>query len=326
LLALDIHNAAGYLAGQGWEWARSARIRPLGGGVSNTVLLVEGTAGRFVVKQALEKLRVAQDWRSRPERALREAAALAAVRTLLGPAQAPEVVFTDAANCVFAMTAAPETATDWKSLLLAGIIDTAAAGLAGRLLGALIDGSRRDASLQAAFGDQTVFDELRLDPYYRFTAARHPALQARFERLIERCRQNRRALVHGDFSPKNLLVAADALIAIDFEVAHYGDPAFDSAFLLNHLALKAIHLPQHAPALLGCAQAFWHGLTSLYGAGADAFFEDTREHLGGLMLARVDGKSPAEYLTASGQEQARRAALAIWSQKPSTMEDLWQLL
>ena len=66
-------------------------------------------------------------------------------------------------------------------------------------------------------------------------------LRAEAERLVT-CRS---VLVHGDFSPKNLLVSGDRLVIIDCEVAWYGDPAFDLAFLLNHLCLKALY---HAPA------------------------------------------------------------------------------
>lgn len=315
-----------YLARRGWHWAPSARICALGGGVSNTVLLVEGDGGRFICKQALEKLRVEQDWRSRPERSVREARGLEIAARLLGAGHVPEVVFTDPENHIFAMTAAPATASDWKSMLLEGELDPAIAGKAGVLLGDWISGSWRNAELEAAFGDQTVFEELRLDPYYRFTAEKHPELSNVLLSLAERCRRNRYCLVHGDWSPKNLLVSDGAVIAIDFEVVHFGDPAFDAGFLINHLALKSIHLPHRAAAFEECALRFWRELQARLPADASWMWEASIGHLGGLMLARVDGKSPVEYLDAEGQERARRAAKTLLKAKPATMEEVWQLL
>src|SRR6187431_1820330 len=172
-----------YLEQQGWAGARDVSIRPLGGGVSNTVLLAESPAGRIVCKQALEKLRVDADWHSRPDRTLREADAMLAISPLLSEGAVPKILFIDRTNCIYAMEAAPASATDWKAALLQGRADPAVATAAGRILGAIIRATYLSPDWEAQFGDQTVFDELRLDPYYRFTAARHPDCAAHFERL-----------------------------------------------------------------------------------------------------------------------------------------------
>src|SRR5262249_54546401 len=151
--------------------------------------------------QALEKLRVTEDWRSRPERTLREADALVALAPLLPPNAVPAVVFIDRENCIYAMNAAPRDARDWKIRLLSGEIDPAIAARAGHILGSAVRTTWRNAEFDREFGDQTVFDELRLDPYYRFTAARHPACAAHFRNLIDGCNTRRTAIVHGDWSP-----------------------------------------------------------------------------------------------------------------------------
>lgn len=315
MLQLDPGNAAAYLAAQGFPL--SGAITPLGGGVSNTVLLAETVHGRLVVKQALERLRVAEEWLSDPARTLREASALREVSSVLPPGAVPAIAFVDEANYVYAMEAAPVGAEDWKSLLLAGKCDPAVGAQIGQLLARQIAATRAATPWQDRYGDQRVFNELRLDPYYRFTAARHPDLAPYFAQAIDRCKEQASSLVHGDWSPKNLLIADRRVMLIDYEVVHYGDAAFDAAFLLNHLLLKSLHLPQWRNLYRDAAAAFWHAASpAVPSAGV-------KLHLGCLLLARVDGKSPAEYLLDETKPIARRLARDILVSPPLDILDLW---
>jgi 5-methylthioribose kinase len=302
-ILLSAGNVKDYLAGQGL-WPSSARtsVRELGGGVSNTVLLVEGEGGdaevrRWVVKQSLEKLRVKDDWRSERSRIFREAQAIQALSPVLGRGNVPQIVHVGVDDYLFVMTAAPAAAMTWKAALLNGQVDFGVARRAGKLLALMITASQHDSAFQAAFEERIVFDQLRIAPYYRTTAARHPDVRGTIEKLIEDTWKIRTALVHGDYSPKNLLVHEDGIFLIDFEVVHWGDPAFDAGFLLNHLFLKAFHQPQHAGAYFSAARAFWGELDSATAETPWVEFEKmTIRHLGALMLARIDGKSPVEYI------------------------------
>jgi 5-methylthioribose kinase len=209
----------------------------------------------------------------------------------------PEILFEDRENFLFAMTAAPATAATWKSLLLEGEFDLSVAARIARILAAMVSASWRNPEAERLFGDQTVFDQLRLDPYYRTTALRHPDLRPHFERLMRESAARRVSLVHGDWSPKNFLVSDDAVMAIDFEVTHFGDPAFDSAFLLNHLLLKSFYRPQWSAELARLALRFWEIYRAAIPSDCDWIESATLAHLGCLLLARIDGKSPAEYIT-----------------------------
>jgi len=324
LLRLDSSNAAQYLRGRGI--VSLGPIVRLGGGVSNTVLLANTGRGRIVVKQALEKLNVEADWRSRPDRTLREANALVAVAPLLREFAVPYVEFVDEANYIYAMQAAPEGAVDWKTELMAGRIAPPVAARAGEILGTLIAATWHNQDWAERFGDQTVFDELRLDPYFRYTAQRFPELADHFDLLIRNCRQRRVSLVHGDWSPKNLLVSAGQVMAIDFEVVHYGDPSFDTGFLLNHLLLKSIHRPVDAGRYLECAEEFWRTLAERIPPEAHWLLPATLEQLGGLLAARVAGKSPAEYLNGPQRAAAWRAAARIIERRPAAIEEIWMCL
>ena len=181
-------NAAAYLLSRGMN-LEGARIRELGGGVSNTVLLVESDTGRFVLKQALGKLRVEQEWLSDRERIFRESAALRKLASLLPAGSLPAVLFEDRENFIFAMSAAPAGSVCWKDLLLAGEILPATAERVGILLAAMASASWRSSEWEVEFGDQTIFDQLRIDPYYRTAARKHPdlaPLAARSHRRIGR--------------------------------------------------------------------------------------------------------------------------------------------
>jgi 5-methylthioribose kinase len=280
-------------------------VRELGGGVSNAVLLAESTTGSIVIKQSLEKLRVAQDWFADPERIHRECDAIRMLGPLLPQGAIPRIVFEDRDNCIYAMTAASEPALPWKSILMErGIADPEVVAQAGALLGRMIEVTRGARNFAERFGDREVFTQLRLDPYYRSTAARHPDLAGFFDELIAETLHRQYSLVHGDWSPKNLLVSPPSqVIAIDFEVVHYGDPAFDVAFLLNHLVLKSLYLNQ--PALWRSALNFFDAVARIV---SEAWLERAVvRHLGALLLARVDGKSPAEYIQGTPLEPRVRA-------------------
>jgi aminoglycoside phosphotransferase (APT) family kinase protein len=320
---LTTANVLGYLADRGLaDGAEGFTARELGGGVSNIVLWLEWPDRRWVIKQSLEKLRVQDDWRSERSRIYREAESIQALRPVLGEAALPEVIHIDRESFLFVMTAAPAGSVSWKESLLAGQVDLAVARQAGTLLARMISTARTQPDLQRRFEDRTVFDQLRLDPYYRTTAARHPDVRAPIVQIMANSWNIQTALVHGDYSPKNMLVKDGNIFLIDFEVVHWGDPAFDAAFLLNHLFLKALYQPTFAPRYFDAVREFWKALTAGARETASRGFEAlTLRHLGALMLARIDGKSPVEYIREEEtKERVRGVAKRILREQPQRLE------
>ena len=246
VLELDEKAAPAYVAERLGIDIATITATSLGGGISNHVVLIETPEQRFVLKQSLAKLRVEEDWFSDRNRIFRESASLRKLSPLLPPGTLPEILFEDRDQFAYAMTAAPASAATWKTKLMHGSVDTATAEQVARIQASIMRVSWQSPEWEREFGDQTAFEQLRLNPYYEITAERHPDLGPHFVRVIERCRTNRCCLVHGDWSPKNMMVDGAAVMAIDFEVIHYGDPSFDCAFLLNHLLLKSFHRPQWA--------------------------------------------------------------------------------
>ncbi|HVY91678.1 MAG TPA: phosphotransferase [Bryobacteraceae bacterium] len=310
---LSVENAAEWLRSHSFP-CEGARFTELGGGISNKVILAEAPGFRAVLKQSLGQLRTEQGWFSDRARIFREAAAM---RWNASAGRVPAVLFEDRETFTIAMEAAPQAAAMWKTQLFQGEARIETARAAGLALGAMISASWRNPEADRVFGDQTVFEQLRIDPYYRFTAERQPQAADYILNLIARSAARRVSLVHGDYSPKNLLVHGDSVWVIDWEVAHFGDPAFDVGFLLNHLLMKTIALPAHAQSIAQLAGTFLATLASALPADAASIIPAAFEHLPALLLARVYGKSPAEYLDAAMRERAAALALHLM-QKPAS--------
>lgn len=321
IFVLDETTAPAYCAARGLiDPHAEAAARSLGGGISNAVILVEANATRLVLKQALGKLRVEADWFASRDRIAIEAAALRAIDTWM-PGSVPRVVDEDPANYIMAMECAPASAVPWKTQLMAGDISLDTAAAAGALLADIHTHSAEDALCRSEFASIEAFDALRTDAYYRTVARVHPDLQPHIQGLIDRMLARRSALVHGDYSPKNLLVDGSRLMLIDCEACHWGDPGFDTAFCLNHLLLKAQYRPEWATRFLDAARAFWEAYRRIP-AAALADDAQTIDHLGPMMLARIDGKSPVEYIREENlRQQVRTLARELILDPPATIAE-----
>jgi 5-methylthioribose kinase len=312
------------------------QVRELSGGVSNVVLRVD-VAGRppLVIKQCRERLRVATEWRARLDRIWAERAALDVLAAILPPGTVPEVLFEDRPNYLFAMACAPDDSATWKTHLMSGQVDPQIAARLGTILGTIHAEAPRHLALRQTLADTSLFDELRVDPYYRTIARAHPDLAPRIEALIASMdvTPTERTLVVGDFSPKNILVHSGGLILLDFECAHAGDASFDLGFFLSHLILKTIYmqerLPASAPRYLELTHRFWNAYLDRIGQGSwrpARLVPRAIEHAAACVLARVDGKSPVEYLDQAAQQRARRLAIESLHAGPETWEQMLALL
>lgn len=320
---LDATTVGDYLVRRGVLRAAPDRAVELAGGVSNVVLLAEAGGTRVVVKQALPKLRVADDWYADPGRALNEAKALRLLGELT-PGAVPDVLDEDAERFALTIEAAPPDWATWKQRLMAGEIHPETAAWLGDLLTRWHTGSA-NLELPESLNSTTPFHQLRIAPYLDTSATRRPALAPEIERHRADLLERRTCLVLGDFSPKNVLVGAERTgWVIDHEVAHRGDPAFDVGFLLTHLLLKSVHLPAHADQLRECVRAFLDAYGPEGPGAADA------AHLWGvvgcLLLARVVGSSPAEYLSAEEAQRVEAGASWILRHQPEDVAPVWKAM
>jgi aminoglycoside phosphotransferase (APT) family kinase protein len=298
----------------------------LEGGVSSDIWLVRGGGRVFCVKRALPRLRVAADWQAPVGRNANEAAWLKAVAEVL-PEAAPAVLAEDAEAGVFAMPYLPPADYRiWKEELRRGRVDPAIAAEVGRRLARIHAAFANSPAAAAEFANDAVFHAIRLEPYLLATARAHRDLADPLEGLAATTAATKLTLVHGDVSPKNILVGPQGPVFIDAECAWFGDPAFDIAFCLNHLLLKCLWVPGRAPEFLrafdALAEAYlkgacWEPRTRLEARAAAL--------LPGLFLARIDGKSPVEYVTeARDKDKVRRIARALLLAPPARLADIRQ--
>ena len=274
-------------------------MAPLAGGVSSDIWRCEAGGQTFCVKRALSKLKVAQDWRAPVARSRYEYLWLEEAHRHV-PDAVPTLMGYDETAQLFALEwLDPADYAWWKAELRDGHVDVATGGAVGRALGRIHAGTAGRTEIAARFPTDDIFQAIRLEPYLVATARVHTELAPQLEALVRVTAMTRRALVHGDVSPKNIMIGPKGPVLLDAECAWYGDPAFDLAFCLNHLLLKGLWAPAARGSLLfafeALAQAY---LAEVRWEPGTEIEERTARLLPGLLLARIDGKSPVEYVTA----------------------------
>jgi len=289
-------------------------VRPLTGGVASDIAVVEFGDRAVCIKFALPKLRVAADWRAPVHRNRAEYRWLEFAGGVV-PDAVPKLYGWSPTQNGFAMEYLHgDEIYLWKAAMLAQQPPRNEASRVGALLGLIHAASTQPGFDPGAFQNRDDFRALRIEPYLLFTAGKHPDLAPGIGAIADGLFASQTALVHGDVSPKNILLRAQGPVLLDAECATMGDPAFDVAFCLNHLVLKSVHMPAMRPALLDGLGAFWTSYMPAVSWEPPAALEArVTALLPALMLARVDGKSPVEYLTAEGKtiarEQGRRLFL-----------------
>ena len=301
---------------------------PLPGGVSSDIVLVTTGAGRrFCVKRALPRLKVATLWEAPVGRNAAEAKWIRTVAHWL-PEAVPTLIAEDPESGLFVMDYLPaDTHPVWKSELMAGHADAGFARAVGAALVAIHHRSTMQHGLEQDFANEATFEPIRIEPYLRATARAHPDLAARLEALAALTLAARLALIHGDISPKNILHGPHGPVFLDAECACWGDPAFDLAFCLTHLLLKSVLREDRREACLACfaalADTYLDGVTW---EAREAIERRAADLVSAFLLARVDGRSPVEYLDEPQRDRVRQMARAMLSGRIETLgaiADLW---
>jgi 5-methylthioribose kinase len=329
-MELDIENfdvLRDYLTARGCvKLNETVSFCNLRGGVSNRTVKVAWADGRgWVLKQALAKLRVSVDWFSNPDRIGVEAKALRCLNQLAPAGTTPTFIFEDLANHLMAMEAIPEKHENWKSLLLSGQVISDHFEQFGLLLGSIHrKSSDRRLDVREQFSDTSYYESLRLEPYYLYTAKKIAGAATFLDLLAKVTLQHKNSLVHGDFSPKNTLIYQNKLILLDYEVVHFGDPAFDVGFAMAHFFSKAHHLRNERSRLASAAELFWQVYREeiKHLDWSVALEPRVVRHTLGCLLARVAGKSRLEYLTPEEMTRQQDIVVELMAAPPRSVANL----
>lgn len=302
----------------------AASFEALTGGVSSDIWKVTTPERVFCVKQALSKLKVERDWFAPVERNEFEVAWYSVANRLV-PGAAPGILMHDKRQMLFAMDYLdPSDHQLWKTELSEGRTDPSHAAEMGRRLSLIHGGTAGDRAVEKLFPRADIFHAIRLEPYLEATALSHPDLGEVLFSLSQDTAKVRLCMVHGDVSPKNILLGPGGPVILDAECACIGDPAFDLAFCLNHFLLKCLWAPASTKAFLANFQQMTIAyLTHVTWEPADQLEQRASRLLPGLLLARVDGKSPVEYVTEERQkEQVRTVGRALLLNPPTRLAEI----
>lgn len=302
----------------------------LAGGVSSDIWRVDLEGETICVKRALARLKVAADWQAPITRNKSEWDWIQFVNREF-PGLVPQPIAHDDQLQILAMQYLPPTDFPvWKNLLLQGSVDHEFASKTGHALGEIHARSSETPGLREIFSTDETFFSLRLEPYLLATAERHPALKDEITKTADQTAQTQLALVHGDVSPKNILVGAAGPIFLDAECAWFGDPAFDLAFCLNHFLLKCLARPEMTKDLMNSFAVFSESyLRQVTWESRDEIEARGAKLLPMLFLARVDGKSPVEYVNEEKYKDLVRETAYRFIGQPSErllpISNYWQL-
>lgn len=296
----------------------------LSGGVSSDIWRVDLAQGPVCVKRALPRLKVQALWEAPIARNAYECAWIETVAKIY-PHAVPKIIAHDSHAGLFVMQYLdPAHYPVWKERLHAGDAQAAFAARVGTTLAGIHRATADNKTLARRFATDEIFYALRLESYLVATARRHADLADVLQALVRVTAQTKLTLVHGDVSPKNILIGKQGPVFLDAECAWYGDPAFDLAFCINHFLLKCLWTPRAARDFLTCFTA----MASAYRAAVtwepkDELEQRTARLLPGLFLARVDGKSPVEYLTKErDKDRVRRVAMKLLNDPPTRLEQV----
>jgi len=301
----------------------NATVEVLTGGVSCVVLAVASDEREIVVKQALPELKTKAKWVADQRRAIVEADAMRVYQSIT-PDSVPELLDCDEANFTLTMSRLPNTCTNWKQDMLEGRIHPEMGEKLGKILAQWHNETAVNAAIKAKFMEGELFEQLRVSPFYRAVADKNPNLLQVINSLIKEITTEKIALVHGDFSPKNILATPDhSPIVLDFEVAHTGNPVFDLGFICAHLLCKTIRTDNSAEkdALIATATNF---LNSYRQSCNIAIADSLPQHVALIALARVEGVSPVNYLDESAQRELVAITKSALLDSTMTFEQLFE--
>ena len=336
MIEVDEHNVVDYLHKTGQLEPKTAALAErLAWGVSNVVVRIHPVTGPdFVVKQSREQLRTRADWFSRLDRIYREVDVMKTLAGILPQGVVPAILFEARDDYLFAMEAVSADHIVWKADLLSGHFEPEIAGALGDYLATIHRQTANDAAIKERWSDREVFEQLRIDPFYERIAVVHPEIDAPIKKLIRETAELSLCAVHGDFSPKNVLIANRKITLVDYETGHFGDPAFDLGFFLSHLLLKTVLHASRRQEMLELIRVFWtnyqrglDGLAEVSEFSAAELARRTIANTAACMLSRIDGKSPVDYLPRDDQQNlVRQFAINCLLKPPTSLESMFSTL
>ena len=291
--------------------SHSFAVELLSGGVSCDTAKVTWPGGGAVIKRALPQLRVPGQWQADVDRILAEADAIELLRGLT-PKNVPNLISRSDSDLAIAIELAPDDMRDWRYTMLEGVVEPHVGTTLGEVLATWhIRGKSLELPQRIIDGKKRLFD-LRAGAFYGGMAQTWPEFAPLINGLAEELMDSRETVVHGDFSPKNILHGPSGTWVLDFEVTHQGAPVFDLGYMCAHLNLKALKLEAERELVAQTVENFLRAY-ELTGGTIPA---NISAHAGVIAAVRVAGISQVNYFDQAERNRAIKRARELLEGAP----------
>ncbi len=288
-------------------------VEPLKGGVSCEIYKVDTTTNSYCIKKALKKLRVEKDWYADPIRSYYEYLWLKKTKKIL-PSSIPEVIsYNRMKNYLIIEYLNMSRYSNLKEDLLKGKVDLDNLNKIAKKLLYIHKNLKSNYNKKIFQTHNFNFIKLRINPYLLELNKTYPELKKYINETVNLLRNNQHTVIHADFTPKNILVSKNKQIILDAETANYGDPSFDIVSLINHLIIKLLFVNKNKKNfVLALKKIFNTYHSNVTWEEKQDIIKRSLTLLPLMMLARVDGKSPVEYIKNNNEKnKLRRIALDL---------------
>lgn len=297
------------------------RVEQLTGGVSSIVLHVCDGESSVIVKQARSELDVPDSWSADPRRSHVEAEALRLMDGIV-PGCVPRVLAEDEDLHVIVMEAAPEDWRNYKALLLEGTASPHPSRHVGELLATWHSSTAGGNPIPKIFYRPDALVELRVEPFFLSVARKQPEFSEVALRAASFLSSDGCCLVHGDATPKNVLVSPDEsqFWLLDAEVMHFGRPELDVAMWTAHLLIKG-HRTEGSSKTAALALSEF---ASAYRASdaMDLLVDDElRVLVAAVVYARIFGTSRVDYLPTVEVDKLLAAVSQLLNSRQTVLEE-----
>ena len=294
-------------------------------GVSSDIWYVKTSNKQYCIKRALAKLTVKEDWYAPIDRNNYEVKYFTHCR-VIQPYSFPKILGHDSKNFILAMEWFDNKKfIVWKKKLLEKSVSLKDGKRIGKLLSLVHKSFYKKKQYEKIFLNDKTFYDIRIEPYLRFTSKFYPEFYESYKKTINFLTKNKSTVIHGDFSPKNILLGKNFPVILDAETACWGNPAFDIAFFNNHIILKSIFNRKVFKSYLNLSNHFLKTYLANFSVVNNSNFISKFITLQALLiLARVDGKSPVEYFKKQHKAIARSLAKNLLLNKSKNLNNFYK--